>query len=234
MKGTLYLVPNTLGNADSSMTIPEGVKSYIDQTSVFIVENLRNARRYLKNLNREINIDMLTFYELNKHTDAGEIPSYLKELLEGQDAAIISEAGVPGIADPGAEVVRVAHETGIRVVPLTGPSSILLALMASGLNGQSFCFHGYLPIKRPERIKKIRELEQMAERNGTTQLFMEAPYRNDAMLSDILESCQNATRLCIAADITMETEFIYTKSIGQWKRKKPALHKRPVMFLLGR
>lgn len=234
MKGTLYLVPNTLGNADSGMTIPEGVKSYIDQTSVFIVENLRNARRYLKNLNREINIDMLTFYELNKHTDAGEIPSYLKELLEGQDAAIISEAGVPGIADPGAEVVRVAHETGIRVVPLTGPSSILLALMASGLNGQSFCFHGYLPIKRPERIKKIRELEQMAERNGTTQLFMEAPYRNDAMLSDILESCQNATRLCIAADITMETEFIYTKSIGQWKRKKPALHKRPVMFLLGR
>lgn len=234
MKGTLYLVPNTLGNPDSSMTIPEGIKSTIDHTSVFIVENLRNARRYLKSLNKDIHIDELTFYELNKHTDAGEIPSYLKKLLEGQDAAIISEAGVPGIADPGAEVVRVAHEKGIRVVPLTGPSSILLALMASGLNGQSFCFHGYLPITRGERIKKIRELEQLAERRGITQLFMETPYRNEAMLSDILESCQSSTLLCIAADITMETEFICTKSIGQWKQKKPALHKRPVMFLLGR
>lgn len=234
MKGTLYLVPNTLGNPDSSLTIPEGIKSTIAQIPVFIVENLRNARRYLKNLNRQINIDELILYELNKHTDADEIPSFLEEILKGQDAAILSEAGVPGIADPGAEVVRIAHEKGIRVVPLTGPSSILLALMASGLNGQSFCFHGYLPIKRPERIKKIRELEQVAMHKGSTQLFMEAPYRNDAMLSDILESCQGATRLCIAADITMESEFIHTASIGQWKRKKPALHKRPVLFLLGR
>lgn len=234
MKGTLYLVPNTLGNPDSSLTIPEGIRSMIDRIPVFIVENLRNARRYLKSLNREINLDALRFYELNKHTDVHEIPSFLEAILQGQDAAILSEAGVPGIADPGAEVVRVAHEKGIRVVPLTGPSSILLALMASGLNGQSFCFHGYLPIKRPERIKKIRELEQVAVQKGITQLFMEAPYRNDAMLSDILESCHGATRLCIAADITLESEFIQTAPIGQWKRKKPALHKRPVLFLLGR
>jgi 16S rRNA (cytidine1402-2'-O)-methyltransferase len=234
MKGTLYLVPNTLGNPDSSLTIPEGIRSMIGKIPVFIVENLRNARRYLKSLDREINIDKLSFHELNKHTDTGEIPGFLDEILQGKDAAILSEAGVPGIADPGAEVVRVAHEKGIRVVPLTGPSSILLALMASGLNGQSFCFHGYLPIKRPERIKKIRELEQVALGKGITQLFMEAPYRNDNLLSDILESCQGSTRLCIAADITMVTEFIYTASIGKWKRKKPALHKRPVLFLLGR
>lgn len=150
------------------------------------------------------------------------------------DAAILSEAGVPGVADPGAVVVRIAHEKGIRVVPLTGPSSILLGLMASGLNGQNFCFHGYLPVKRPERIRKIREIEQSALRSGETQLFIEAPYRNDALLHDILETCQSATRLCIAADITQESEFISTKTAEAWKKKKPALHKRPVLFLLGK
>ncbi|MCK4991298.1 MAG: SAM-dependent methyltransferase, partial [Bacteroidales bacterium] len=148
--------------------------------------------------------------------------------------AIISEAGVPGVADPGAEVVRMAHEKGIRVVPLTGPSSILLALMASGLNGQSFCFHGYLPLKRPERIKKIKELELKVIRSGETQLFIEAPYRNDGLLADILDTCQASTRLCIAADITLDSEFIFTKTSRAWKKKKPALHKRPVLFLIGR
>ncbi len=143
MKGVLYLVPNTLGNPDTTETIPEGIKGRVNDISLFIVENLRNARRYLKSLNREINIDSLTFFELNEHTRAEEIPSFLDQVEQGLDAAIISEAGVPGVADPGAAVVRVAHEKGIRVVPLTGPSSILLALMASGLNGQSFCFHGY-------------------------------------------------------------------------------------------
>ncbi|MEA3462010.1 MAG: SAM-dependent methyltransferase [Bacteroidota bacterium] len=234
MKGVLYLVPNTLGNPVTSETIPEGIKDRVNGISLFIVENLRNARRYLKNLNREIHIDSLTFFELNKHTAAEEIPSFLDQVDKGVDAAIISEAGVPGVADPGAAVVRLAHERGIRVVPLTGPSSILLALMASGLNGQSFCFHGYLPVKRPERIKKIRELEQVAIRKGVTQLFIEAPYRNDALLADILETCHSSTRLCIAADITLETEFIFTKSTGAWKKKKPALHKRPVLFLIGR
>lgn len=234
MKGVLYLVPNTLGNPDINLTIPEAIRTRVSGISIFIVENLRNARRYLKKLDREIDIDSLTFYELNEHTELSEIPSFLEQLVQGKDAAIISEAGVPGVADPGAAVVQIAHEKGIRVIPLTGPSSILLALMASGLNGQAFCFHGYLPVKRPERIKKIREIEQVAIRSGETQLFIEAPYRNDALLADILENGRPSTRLCIAADITMDSEFIYTKSIGEWKRKKPVLHKRPVLFLLGR
>ena len=234
MKGVLYLVPNTLGNPDTTETIPVGIKGRVSDISLFIVENLRNARRYLKSLNREINIDALTFFELNEHTSAEEIPSFLDRVEQGLDAAIISEAGVPGVADPGAEVVRIAHEKGIRVVPLTGPSSILLALMPSGLNGQSFCFHGYLPLKRPERIKKIKELEQKVIRSGETQLFIEAPYRNDGLLADILDTCQASTRLCIAADITLDSEFIFTKTSGAWKKKKPALHKRPVLFLIGR
>jgi len=234
MKGTLYLVPNTLGNPDTSMTIPEGNTSRVNSIEVFIVEDLRNARRYLKNLNREIDIDSLSFYELNEHTPMEELPSFLEQAELGKDIAVISEAGVPGVADPGASVVRIAHAKGIRVVPLTGPSSILLSLMASGLNGQSFCFHGYLPVKRPERIRKIREIEQMALGKNETQLFIEAPYRNDGLLTDILENCRSSTLLCIAADITLDSEFIFTRTVAQWLKKKPALHKRPVIFLLGR
>lgn len=234
MKGVLYLVPNTLGNPDTSTTIPEGIKGAVKQIRLFIVENVRNARRYLKQLDGEIHIDSLTFFELNEHTPVEEIPTFLDRVEKGTDAAIISEAGVPGVADPGAVVVRMAHEKGIRVVPLTGPSSILLALMASGLNGQSFCFHGYLPVKKPERIRKIREIEQTSIRKGETQLFIEAPYRNDALLNDILATCHPSTRLCIAADITLDTEFIFTQSVENWKKKKPALHKRPVLFLIGR
>ncbi len=234
MKGTLYLVPNTLGNPDTSATIPGGITAMVNSIKVFIVEDLRNARRYLKNLNREIDIDRLTFHELNEHTPAEEVPTFLEQAESGHDTAIISEAGVPGVADPGAAVVRIAHEKGIRVVPLTGPSSILLSLMASGLNGQSFCFHGYLPVKRHDRIKRIREIEQVALRKNETQMFIEAPYRNDALLSDILKSCRSSTLLCIAADITLKTEFIFTRSVAVWRTKKPALHKRPVIFLLGK
>lgn len=234
MKGILYLVPNTLGDADTSTTIPALINEKISTIRVFIVEDLRNARRYLKRLNREIVIDELTFHELNEHTPPEEIPAFLKQAMNGADTAVISEAGVPGVADPGASVVRMAHEKGIKVVPLTGPSSILLSLMASGLNGQAFTFHGYLPIKRADRIRKLREMEQVLVRKGDTQLFIEAPYRNDGMLADILESCQPSTLLCIAADITLDTEFIQTRPVSDWKKKKPALHKRPVIFLLGR
>ena len=234
MKGVLYLIPNTLGNPDAATTIPEGVKTTVKQIRLFIVENLRNARRYLKRLDREIHIDSLTFFELNEHTPVDEIPAFLAGVEKGMDAAIISEAGVPGVADPGSAVVRMAHEKGIRVVPLTGPSSILLALMASGLNGQSFCFHGYLPVKRGDRIRKIREIEQTALQKDETQLFIETPYRNDALLNDILATCHPSTRLCIAADLTLDTEFILTQSAGNWKKKKPALHKRPALFLIGR
>jgi len=234
MKGILYLVPNTLGNPDTTQTIPKAIPGIVKSTNVFIVENLRNARRYLKNLDRSIDIDQLVFHELNEHTAEKEVPGFLDEVMDGRDAAVITEAGVPGVADPGALVVRLAHERGIRVIPLTGPSSILLALMASGLNGQSFSFLGYLPIKRPERIRRIREIEQDVKRKGDTQVFIEAPYRNDAMLSDILDTCEPSTLLCIAADITLDTEFIRTRSISAWKKQKPALHKRPVIFLLGR
>jgi len=234
MKGTLYLVPNTLGNPDMFQTIPTGINERVSAVSIFIVENLRNARRYLKSLNQEIDIDRLTFHELNEHTPEDEVPTFLEQAMNGSDTAIISEAGVPGVADPGAAVVRLAHELGIKVVPLTGPSSILLSLMASGLNGQSFAFLGYLPVKRPERIRKIREIEQVVRRKGETQIFIEAPYRNDALLTDILNNCDPSTLLCIAADITHDTEFIYTMSVQQWKKLKPALHKRPAIFLMGR
>jgi len=234
MAGVLYLVPNTLGNPDTKTTIPQAVTELVPRLHVFIVENLRNARRYLKSLDRSIDIDQLVFYELNEHTSHEEIPDFLKEVEAGNDAAVISEAGVPGVADPGAQVVRAAHRKGIRVVPLTGPSSIILSVMASGLNGQAFTFHGYLPVKRPERIRKIREIEQDIKRRGETQIFIEAPYRNDGLLSDIIETCESSTLLCVAADITMDSEFILTKTITAWKRgNKPLLHKRPVIFLIG-
>lgn len=234
MKGTLYLVPNTLGNPDTALCIPPAVQKKMLEMEVFIVENLRNARRYLKKLDRSVDIDSLTFYELNEHSHREEIPSFLDPAEQGKHIALLSEAGLPGVADPGSEIVRLAHSKGIRVVPLTGPSSILLSLMASGLNGQSFCFHGYLPVKRPERIRKIREIEQVALRTNETQLFIEAPYRNDGLLTDILENCQHSTLLCIAADITLDSEFISTRTIAAWSKQKPALHKRPVIFLLGK
>lgn len=234
MAGVLYLIPNTLGNPVASKTIPAGVPELTRVIKVFIVENVRNARRYLKSLDRSIDIDQLLFHELNEHTTHEEIPGFLKAVIEGADAAIISEAGLPGVADPGAQVVAMAHQIGIRVVPLTGPSSILLSLMASGLNGQAFTFHGYLPVKHPDRVKKIREIEQAVKRSRETQIFIEAPYRNDGLISDIIDTCDVSTLLCIAADITMDSEFIRTKSIGEWKREtRPSFHKRPAVFLLG-
>ena len=234
MKGVLYLIPNTLGNPDTSQTIPDGITGKVNDIKVFIVENLRNARRYLKRLHPEIDIDQLIFHEFNEHTGAEEIPAFLQQVMEGADAAIISEAGVPGVADPGASVVRLAHERGIKVVPLTGPSSILLSLMASGLNGQIFAFLGYLPVKQPERVRKLKEVEQEVRKKGETQIFIETPYRNDALLRDILNTCDSSTLLCIAADITLSTEFIFTRTVKEWEKNKPALHKRPAIFLLGR
>lgn len=234
MPGVLYLLPNTLGNPDTTRTIPAAVPELTRVVKIYIVENLRSARRFLKSLDRSIDIDQLVFYELNEHTTFEEIPDFLNEVIEGADAAVLSEAGLPGVADPGALVVAMAHQKGIRVIPLTGPSSVLLSLMASGLNGQAFTFHGYLPVKQPERVKKIRELDLTVKRKKETQIFIEAPYRNDGLLSDILASCDSSTLLCVAADLTMESEYIRTKSVGDWKKeKRPSLHKRPVIFLLG-
>jgi 16S rRNA (cytidine1402-2'-O)-methyltransferase len=234
MPGVLYLVPNILGNPDTTQTIPAVIPELTGRIKVYTVENLRNARRYLKNLDKSIDIDELMFYELNEHTAQEEIPGFLEEVLDGADAAVLSDAGVPGVADPGALVVKAAHEKGIRVVPLTGPSSILLSLMASGMNGQAFTFHGYLPVKRPERIKKIKEIEQSVKRKGETQIFIEAPYRNDGLFADIIATCDPSTLLCVAADITMDTEFIQSLTTAAWKKEpSPSLHKRPVIFLIG-
>ena len=228
----LYLIPTTLGETSLDAILPAQNSIIVESLKYFIVENTRTARRFLKKVNREINIDELTFFELNQHTHAEEIAHFLQPLKAGNDMGIISEAGCPAIADPGADVVALAQQQGFRVVPLVGPSSILLSLMASGFNGQSFTFYGYLPIVQSERVKMLKKMETHIYSEHQTQLFIETPYRNMKMLEDILSVCQPATKLCIAVDITLETEFIRTKTIKEWKYQKPDLNKRPCIFLL--
>lgn len=229
----LYLVPNVLAEGDWQTVLPAGVLPVLTNTRFFIVENIRTARRFMKQVNRDIDIDACTFYEINKRTDPKDLPRFLKPLEAGNDVAVISEAGCPGVADPGADVVRIAHQKGLKVVPIVGPSSILLALMASGLNGQDFAFRGYLPVKPNERSRELARLDKKIKSSRQTQIFIETPYRNNQLVEDILKSCSPSTLLCIAANITGEHEFIQTKSIQQWKGKVPDLHKQPVIFLLG-
>lgn len=229
----LYLVPNLLSEGDWQNVLPARVLPLLTQTRFFIVENLRTARRFMKQVNQDIEIDDLTFFELNKHTPASEIPSFLKPLEKGEDIAVISEAGCPGVADPGAEIVKLAHQKGITVVPVTGPSSIILSLMASGLNGQNFAFNGYLPVKSTERSKAVKVLEKKAKIEQQTQIFIETPYRNNQLIKDLLKMCSASTLLCIAANLTGENEFIATQSIGEWKKGVPDLHKQPAIFLIG-
>ncbi len=230
----LYLIPITLGESELNTVIPENHREIILSISHFIVENIRTARRFLKKVEPSIDIDSLHFYELNKHTDKKQLHSYLEPVKQGMHIGVMSEAGCPGVADPGADVVRIAHEKGIRVVPLVGPSSILLAMMASGMNGQNFAFNGYLPIKKDEKARQIRLLEKRIYSENQSQLFIEAPYRNLQLLDDLLQNCQPHTKLCIACDITLETEFIKTKSISDWKKQKPDIQKRPTIFVLGK
>ncbi len=232
MKGKLYLIPTTLGDSELTKVIPEGLKSRVELLTCFIVEDIRTARRFIRKLAPEKNIDSLTFYVLNQQTDRAEIPNFIKPAYNGIDIGIISEAGNPGIADPGAEIVKLAHQKDIQVVPLVGPSSILLALISSGLNGQNFAFNGYLPVNQIERIKKIQFLESRSKEDNQSQIFMETPYRNQKMLEDILNSCKTSTMLCIAADITLEPEFIKTKSINEWKNNTPQINKRPCIFII--
>jgi 16S rRNA (cytidine1402-2'-O)-methyltransferase len=234
MPGKLFLISNSLGNPDPDTFLPPDIKDLITRLSYFVVEKTRNARRYLKTIDKKIQIDALTFFELNKHTDPKEIEGFLRPVLDGKDMGVISEAGLPGIADPGAVLVKLAHEQEIDVVPLTGPSSIFMALMASGFNGQSFRFVGYLPVQRGERIQQIKNLEKIVEQKNETQIFIETPYRNNALLEDICSSCRNETLLTVAVDITTETEMIKTAAISFWKKNKPDLHKRPAVFLLGK
>lgn len=229
----LYLIPNVLSDGNWQNVLPAQIHPILTNTKHFIVENIRTARRFMKQVNREINIDECTFYELNKRTKSSELPGFLKPLEQGFDVGVISEAGCPGVADPGADVVKIAHQKGFKVVPIVGPSSILLALMASGLNGQNFAFVGYLPVKPNERVREITSLEKRIRNNRQTQIFIETPYRNNQLISDLLKTCSPTTLLCIAANITGENEFIATKTIQEWKNKVPDLHKQPVIFLIG-
>ena len=233
MKGKLFLIPNLLGEGNPEEVLPVNVIHIIRELRFFIVEDIRTSRRFLSKAKTPHPIDSLTFFTLNEHTSPAEISSYL-DPAKDEDMGVLSEAGVPGVADPGADIVRLAHQKGIRVVPLVGPSSILMAVMASGLNGQSFAFNGYLPVKHPERVAKIKHFEKRALTENQTQVFIEAPYRNMQLLEDILASCSPSTMLGISADISLDTEFIKTQTIDLWRKKMPELHKRPAIFLIGR
>ena len=231
--GTLYLIPCTLGDTPAEQVLPQHVINVARKLQHFVVEQPKSARQFLSALKPEQPIQSLHFATLNEHTAANELPALLAPLLAGHDVGIISEAGCPGIADPGAALVNLAHRNGIRVVPLVGPSSILLALMASGLNGQCFAFHGYLPIAETERNKTIAMLEIESAKRKQTQLFIETPYRNDKMFGALLTQCRPDTMLCVATDITLPSEQIQTFTIAKWKSQPvPQLNKRPSLFLL--
>jgi 16S rRNA (cytidine1402-2'-O)-methyltransferase len=228
----LYLIPTTLGDQKVQSVIPNANSLIVKNIRYFIVENIRTARRYIKKTDPNINIEELNFNELNEHTHKQGLEELLTPLFNGFDVGIISEAGCPGIADPGADLVRLAHEKNIRVIPLVGPSSVLLSLMASGMNGQNFAFIGYLPVKRHERIKAIHEIEKKSAMEKQTQIFIEAPYRNSQLVNDLLNTLSDNTRLCIAVDLTLENEFIQTKTIASWKKGIPDINKRPTIFLI--
>ncbi|MBQ4056733.1 MAG: SAM-dependent methyltransferase [Bacteroidaceae bacterium] len=232
MEAALYLLPVTLGETTIEKVLPTYNKEIILGIKHFIVEDVRSARRFLKKAERNINIDELTFYPLNKHTAPEDISGYLKPLMEGHPMGVISEAGCPAVADPGADVVAIAQRKNLKVVPLVGPSSIILSVMGSGFNGQSFAFHGYLPIEPNERIKRIKALEQRVYSENQTQLFIETPYRNLKMMEDILKNCRPQTKLCVAANITCEGEFIKTKTVKEWQGKLPDINKIPCIFLI--
>lgn len=229
---TLYLIPTSLGDTDFDKILPANNTVIVSAIKHFIVEDVRTARRFLKKANPAINIDELTFYTLNQHTSPEAISDFLKPLYDGYDVGVISEAGCPAIADPGADVVAIAQRCGFKVVPLVGPSSILLALMASGFNGQSFAFVGYLPIQPADRAKALKKLESRVYAESQSQLFIETPYRNMKMLEEIINTCRPDTKLCVAVDITLDSEFIQTKSLKDWKKQLPDLNKRPCIFIL--
>ncbi len=230
--GRLLLLPAPLGE-NSLHTIPEYAINAMHQLKYFIAERAKTTRHFLKATQLPIPIQELNITELNKRTDPSEIPLLLAPALEGHDIGLLSEAGCPAVADPGAKLVGTAHKKGIEVVPFVGPSSILLALMASGLNGQQFCFNGYLSPKRPLLAKDLKRLETKSQKNGQTQIFMETPYRNNALLEEATKALNTSTLFCVAADITLPTQFIKTQTIEQWRKKPlPDLHKRPAIFLL--
>ena len=228
----LYLIPNLLGDTPVEQVLPPYNHEIIMGIRHFIVEDVRTARRFLKLVDRSIDIDQLTFYTLNKHTNPEEVASMLRPLEEGSPMGVISEAGCPAVADPGADVVAIAQRKGLQVVPLVGPSSIILAVMGSGFNGQSFAFNGYLPIEPDERIKVLKKLEQRAYTENQTQLFIETPYRNAKIMADILKACRPQTHLCIAAGLSTKDEYIKTSTVKEWTGHLPQLEKIPCIFLI--
>lgn len=230
--GKLYLIPTTLGEVAPDDVLPQTVKRAIDFINDYVVENEKTARKFIKSINPEKVQANLRINVLNKHTEISEHTAMIQPCLEGRNVGLMSEAGCPGVADPGAVIVKLAHERGIQVVPLVGPSSILLALMGSGMNGQSFAFNGYLPIDKGEKKSMLKNLERLSFEKNQAQIFIETPYRNNKLLEDILQSLQNSTRLCIATDITLPTEFIKTLSINDWKKTKVDLHNRPTIFII--
>lgn len=232
-KGKLYLIPTLLGSDNWEDVLPNEVIEITKRTRHFAVENIKTARRFLRKIDRDFPIDDSTFFILNKKTPQHELPAMLSPIKNGNNVGIISEAGCPGIADPGAVLVALAQQQSIWVMPLTGPSSILLSLMASGFNGQSFCFHGYVPKERKDRIQFIKKMERNVRKKQETQIFMDTPYRNNHLLEDILNECLEDTLLCIASEITMPQEKIQTLTVGEWHKKAYNLDKKPTMFLLG-
>lgn len=233
LKGKLFLIPTTLGSFETiHKVIPVYNLQIIQSLDVFIVEQLRTARRFLIKAEHPTPIDDMQFYELNKHTDEQEISNFLKPAKNGRSIGLLSEAGTPCIADPGAAIVSLAHKSGIQVVPLVGPNSIVLALMASGLNGQRFCFHGYLPVEASELGKKIRELEANSRKMDQTEIFIETPYRNRQMLDTLIKHGRPQSMLCIATDLSLASERIETRTLASWKKNIPDFHKKPTVFLL--
>ncbi|MEQ9425462.1 MAG: SAM-dependent methyltransferase [Cyclobacteriaceae bacterium] len=230
--GKLYLIPSIIA-AESQDSIPEATTSIIKSLDYFLVENVRSARRYISSLKLSITIEDLQFEVYDKKTSFEDIINLLLPIQNGKNGGVISEAGCPGIADPGSLAVSAAHQFGIQVVPLVGPSSIFMALMASGFSGQSFAFHGYLPIDKSDRIKKIKEIERHAIKSEQTQIFMETPYRNDQLLEALIKTCNTRTRLCVAANLNSTNEMIKNLSIQKWKNEKTSYNKIPVIFLLG-
>jgi len=231
-KGKLYLIPTTLGDNAPLEVLPLSVKQIIEKLDYFIVENEKSARRFIKKITPNKSQPSLTLLTLDKYAEEIEVRTYLDVCEQGISIGLLSEAGVPAIADPGAEVVKLAHEKGISVVPLVGPSSIILAMMASGFNGQNFAFNGYLPIDSSDRKREIKYLERLSKEKNQSQIFIETPYRNEKMLTDLKSTLTPSTRLCVACDITLQTEYIKTLEIKDWKNEHPDLHKRPTIFII--
>ncbi|EGV42409.1 SAM-dependent methyltransferase [Bizionia argentinensis JUB59] len=230
--GKLFLIPTTLGETNPLDVLPITVKNTVEALDIFIVENEKTARRFIRQIAPEKQQDSLHFFLINKYTDFTELPDFLNPCIEGQNVGLLSEAGCPAIADPGADVVKIAHQKNIKVVPLVGPSSIIMAVMSSGMNGQSFAFNGYLPIDKQERKAEILRLERLSFQHNQSQLFIETPYRNNAMLEDLCKVLHADTQVCVACDITLPTEFIKTKSAKDWKKNSEDLHKRPALFII--